>query len=102
MPSSLRLVHERRAYVLDTSVLLSDPKALMRFDEHDVVIPLVVVMELEAKRGHPELGYFARAALRMLDDLRIAYGRIDDPMPVGVAGGASGSSLITRTLQCSP
>lgn len=88
MPSSLRLVHERRTYVLDTSVLLSDPKALMRFDEHDVVIPLVVVMELEAKRGHPELGYFARAALRMLDDLRIAYGRIDDPMPVGVAGGS--------------
>ena len=88
MPSSLRLVHERRTYVLDTSVLLSDPKALMRFDEHDVVIPLVVVMELEAKRGHPELGYFARAAHRMLDDLRIAYGRIDDPMPVGVAGGS--------------
>jgi PhoH-like ATPase len=74
--------------VLDTSVLLSDPRALMRFDEHDVVIPLVVVMELEAKRGHPELGYFARAALRMLDDLRIAHGRIDDPMPVGDAGGS--------------
>ena len=88
MPSSLRLVHERRTYVIDTSVLLSDPKALMRFDEHDVVIPLVVVMELEAKRSHPELGYFARAALRMLDDLRIAYGRIDDPMPVGDAGGS--------------
>lgn len=88
MPSSLRLLHERRTYVLDTSVLLSDPRALMRFDEHDVVIPLVVVMELEAKRGHPELGYFARAALRMLDDLRIAYGRIDDPMPVGDAGGS--------------
>ena len=88
MSGSLRLVHERRTYVLDTSVLLSDPRALMRFDEHDVVIPLVVVMELEAKRSHPELGYFARAALRMLDDLRIAYGRIDDPMPVGVAGGS--------------
>ncbi|MSW81058.1 MAG: AAA family ATPase [Actinobacteria bacterium] len=85
---SLRLVQERRTYVLDTSVLLSDPRALMRFDEHDVVIPLVVVMELEAKRGHPELGYFARAALRMLDDLRIAHGRIDDPMPVGDAGGS--------------
>ena len=88
MQGSLRLVHERRTYVLDTSVLLSDPRALMRFDEHDVVIPLVVVMELEAKRGHPELGYFARAALRMLDDLRIAHGRIDDPMPVGDAGGS--------------
>lgn len=88
MQGSLRLVDDRRTYVLDTSVLLSDPRAIMRFDEHDVVIPLVVVIELEAKRGHPELGYFARAALRMLDELRIAHGRIDDPMPVGDSGGS--------------
>jgi predicted ribonuclease YlaK len=37
---------------------------------HDVVIPVVVVTELVAKRSHPELGYFARQALRLLDDLR--------------------------------
>jgi PhoH-like ATPase len=85
---SLTLTDDRRTYVLDTSVLLSDPRALMRFDEHDVVIPLVVVIELEAKRVHPELGYFARAALRMLDELRIAHGRIDEPMPVGHSGGS--------------
>ncbi len=77
----------RRTYVLDTSVLLSDPRALMRFDEHDVVIPIVVVTELEAKRSHPELGYFARQALRLLDDLRIENGRLDEPMTVGVSGG---------------
>ena len=88
MQGSLTLTDDRRTYVLDTSVLLSDPRALMRFDEHDVVIPLVVVIELEAKRGHPELGYFARAALRMLDELRIAHGRIDEPMPVGDSGGS--------------
>ena len=63
--------------MLDTSVLLSDPKAVFRFDEHEVVIPLVVVIELEAKRTHPELGYFAREALRMLDDFRVDYGRLD-------------------------
>lgn len=78
---------DRRTYVLDTSVLLSDPRALLRFDEHDVVIPVVVVMELEAKRSHPELGYFARNALRLLDDLRIEHGRLDEPMNVGDAGG---------------
>lgn len=77
----------RRTYVLDTSVLLSDPRALVRFDEHDVVIPVVVVTELEAKRSHPELGYFARQALRLLDDLRVQNGRLDEPMPVGEAGG---------------
>lgn len=73
----------RRTYVLDTSVLLSDPRAMFRFAEHDVVLPVVVVTELEAKRDHPELGYFARSALRALDDLRIAHGRLDRPVAVG-------------------
>ena len=54
----------RRTYVIDTSVLLSDPQALRRFAEHDVVLPVVVITELEAKRHHAELGYFARTALR--------------------------------------
>ncbi|MDQ3502436.1 MAG: PhoH family protein [Actinomycetota bacterium] len=69
-------------YVLDTSVLLSDPGALARFAEHEVVLPLVVVSELEGKRDHPELGWFARQALRLLDDLRIAHGRLDRPIPI--------------------
>ena len=77
-----------RTYVLDTSVLLSDPHALVRFDEHEVVIPVVVVTELEAKRTHPELGYFARSALRLLDDMRVSHGRLDEPIPVGDAGGS--------------
>ena len=77
----------RRTYVIDTSVLLSDPKAIFRFDEHDVVLPIVVVTELEAKRSHPELGYFARQALRLLDDLRVEKGRLDAPIPLGETGG---------------
>jgi PhoH-like ATPase len=76
-----------RTYVLDTSVLLSDPGAFTRFDEHLVVLPLVVVTELEAKRHHPELGYFAREALRFLDDLRIEHGRLDAELPVNDLGG---------------
>ncbi|MCA1710394.1 MAG: PhoH family protein [Actinobacteria bacterium] len=70
-------------YVLDTSVLLSDPGAVGRFDEHDVVLPLVVISELEGKRDHPELGWFARQSLRMLDELRIRHGRLDEALPVG-------------------
>jgi PhoH-like ATPase len=73
--------------VLDTSVLLSDPHAVLRFDEHEVVIPVVVIVELEAKRSHPELGYFARQALRFLDDMRVSHGRLDQPMSVGSSGG---------------
>ncbi|WP_407940830.1 PhoH family protein [Nonomuraea antri] len=73
----------KRTYVLDTSVLLADPAAMTRFAEHDVVLPIVVITELEGKRHHPELGYFARKALRYLDDLRLQYGRLDEPMPTG-------------------
>ncbi len=76
-----------RTYVLDTSVLLSDPNAILRFAEHEVVLPVVVITELEAKRHHSELGYFARSALRMLDDLRMMHGRLDRPIPVGMEGG---------------
>ncbi|MFJ8693778.1 PhoH family protein [Streptomyces roseolilacinus] len=85
--STKRRPDDRRTYVLDTSVLLADPNALTRFEEHEVVLPVVVVTELEAKRHHPELGYFARQALRLLDDLRVRYGRLDAPIPVGDLGG---------------
>lgn len=78
---------ERRTYVIDTSVLLADPYALLRFDEHEVVLPVVVISELEAKRHHPELGYFARSALRILDEMRLEHGRLDAPLPVGHQGG---------------
>jgi PhoH-like ATPase len=77
----------RRTHVLDTSVLLSDPKAILRFAEHDVVLPVVVITELEGKRHHAELGFFARSALRLLDDLRIQHGGLDAPLPIGDQGG---------------
>ncbi len=76
-----------RTFVLDTSVLLSDPWAVIRFAEHNVVLPLVVISELEGKRHHHELGWFARESLRMLDDLRVAHGRLDQPVPIGSDGG---------------
>jgi len=76
-----------RTFVLDTSVLLSDPWALQRFAEHQVVIPLVVLTELEGKRHHPELGWAARETLRMLEDLRVAHGSLLRPMPANEQGG---------------
>ncbi|RZS59572.1 PhoH-like ATPase [Microcella putealis] len=78
----------QRTYVLDTSVLLSDPKAMFRFAEHAVVLPVVVIGELEAKRHDPEIGYFARQALRNLDDLRVKHERLDFPVAVGDDGGS--------------
>jgi PhoH-like ATPase len=77
-----------RTYVLDTSVLLSDPKAIFRFAEHAVVLPVVVIAELEGKRNDPEIGYFARQALRNLDELRVQHERLDFPIAIGDAGGS--------------
>ena len=76
-----------RTYVLDTSVLLSDPKAVFRFAEHAVVLPVIVISELESKRNDPEIGYFARQALRNLDELRVQHERLDFPIAVGDDGG---------------
>src|ERR1700761_1004165 len=75
-----------RTFVLDASVLLPDPGALGRFAEPEVVLPLVGISELEGKRHHPELGWFARQTLRGLDDLRIPHGRLDPPVPGGGDG----------------
>jgi PhoH-like ATPase len=78
---------ERRTYVLDTSVLLSDPRALTSFAEHDVVVPLVVLTELEDKRHHPELGWAARSALRLLERFRTEHGSLSEPMVANADGG---------------
>jgi PhoH-like ATPase len=84
--ASISAATSQRTYVLDTSVLLSDPRAIFRFAEHEVVLPVVVISELEKKRNDPELGYFARQALRHLDSLRIKHERLDMPISVGDGG----------------
>ncbi|MBW3659666.1 MAG: PhoH family protein, partial [Actinobacteria bacterium] len=76
-----------KSYVLDTCVLLADPHALFRFDEHEVVLPLVVVEELDRKKtAMDEVGRNARAALRAIEDLRVRSGgglREAVPLPSG-------------------
>ena len=77
----------RKTYVLDTSVLLSDPAALLAFADNDVVLPIVVLTELESKRHHPELGWAARTALRSLERLREEHGSLTEALPMGDQGG---------------
>ena len=63
-------VHRNRLYVLDTNVLMHDPTALYRFQEHDLYIPMVVLEELDhAKKGSSEVSRNARQVSRILDDL---------------------------------
>ena len=92
----------KKTFVLDTSVLLADPGALLKFAEHEVIIPIAVIGELETKRDHPELGYFARAALRALDDLRITHGRLDKPLTVTPEGGTLSVELNHTDLSTLP
>ena len=92
----------KKTFVLDTSVLLADPGALYRFAEHEVIIPIAVIGELETKRDHPELGYFARAALRALDDLRLSHGRLDKALTITHEGGTLSVELNHTDLSTLP
>jgi PhoH-like ATPase len=92
----------KKTFVLDTSVLLADPGALYRFAEHEVIIPIAVIGELETKRDHPELGYFARAALRALDDLRVSHGRLDNALTITPEGGTLSVELNHTDLSTLP
>ena len=78
----------RETYVLDTCVLLADPHALHRFDEHDVVLPLVVIEELDRKKtAMDDVGRNARHALRLIEDLRVAHGGgLADQVPLPGGG----------------
>ncbi len=59
-----------KTYVLDTCVLLADPHCVFRFDEHDVVLPLAVVEELDRQKSRlDEIGANARSAIRTLEEL---------------------------------
>jgi PhoH-like ATPase len=61
---------ERRAFVLDTNVLMHDPAAIFRFEEHDIYIPMSVLEELDAgKKGVSESARNVRQVSRFLDEL---------------------------------
>ena len=85
--SGYRLDISRKTYVLDTSVLLSEPSALTAFADNAVVLPIIVLTELESKRHHPDLGWAARTALRTLEALREEHGSLTEPLPIGKDGG---------------
>jgi len=113
------LVHNREgkhAFVLDTNVLLYDPNALFVFHEHDVIVPIIVIEEVDRfKKGVDETGRNARVTSRTLDRLR-AQGSLSEgvslpgggtlrvvlapsgELPKGF-GPPSNDNLILRTVQ---
>jgi PhoH-like ATPase len=78
----------RRLYVLDTNVLMHDPTAIFRFEEHDIYLPMVVIEELDAnKKGLSEASRNARQASRFLDDMMrgVTKDQIDAGLTIGPA-----------------
>ncbi len=78
----------RKIFVLDTNVLLHDPTAIRRFDEHDLILPITVIEEVDQfKKGADTLHFNAREVARQLDDLA-AHGRMDgEGVPLGDGHG---------------
>ncbi len=75
--------HQRRLFVLDTNVLMHDPTALYRFEEHDIYLPMEVLEELDAnKKGLSEASRNVRQVSRFLDDLM--HGATKDQIDLGL------------------
>ena len=67
-----KAISGKRLFVLDTNVLMHDPTALFRFDEHDIFLPMVVLEELDrGKKGLSEVSRNVRQVSRFLDDLML-------------------------------
>src|SRR5437870_1844270 len=79
----------KKNYVLDTNVLLHDPRAIFRFEDNDVIIPIYVIEEIDqSKREGSERGRNARTIARLLDELRDKGGSLATGVPLN--GGTLG------------
>jgi PhoH-like ATPase len=77
----------KKNYVVDTNVLLHDPRAIFRFEDNNVIIPIYVIEEVDQfKREGSERGRNARQIARLLDDLREQGGSLAKGVPLQNGG----------------
>ena len=77
----------KKVFVLDTNVLLHDPLSINHFQEHDIVIPIVVIEEIDTfKKDQSEIGRNARMVSRQLDKLRL-HGSLSQGVVIWDLGG---------------
>lgn len=96
---------ERRLFVLDTNVLMHDPTALFRFEEHDIYLAMVVLEELDSgKKGLSETARNARQSSRFIDDLLTAHADVTIDrglplanVPVHGGNGTNGDALTQKS-----
>jgi len=90
---------EKRCFVLDTNILLHSPNSLFAFHEHDVVLPIAVLEELDRfKTDTGELGRNAREVVRVLDRLRTSGGNLTEGVSLTKAGGSLRIDLHAESL----
>jgi PhoH-like ATPase len=91
---------DSKTFVLDTNVLLHDPEALNAFEENDIVIPLVVIEEIDAqKKRQDEVGRSARRVAHHLDELRLVGNLAEG---VATAGGGTLRVAIQELIDVIP
>ncbi|MSR45082.1 MAG: PhoH family protein [Phycisphaerales bacterium] len=94
-PAKESVERVRKHFVLDTNVLLHNPQSIFKFEEHEVVIPLAVLEELDTfKKNNDEKGRNARQVIRALDRLR-ANGHLFE----GVVWNEQGGSVRVQRLK---
>ncbi len=86
----------RSAYVLDTNVLLHDPSSLFRFEEHFVLVPLLVLDEIDSKKKDPAIGYNARDISTKLEQLLLRAESPDQGIPI--PNGKDGLLYFTESI----
>jgi len=93
---------QRKIYILDTNVIIHDPSSLQRFDEHDVILPIVVLEEMDkVKKGFDELARNVREASRQLDELSMDCDDLSKGCPLP-GGGRLFFELNHRSLEILP
>jgi PhoH-like ATPase len=89
----------KKAFVLDTNVLLHDPAAMLRFKDNDVVLPITIIEELDRfKKSPEETGQNARQVSRTLDKLRL-QGSLTEGIPLAAGGMLRVALCLRETLQ---
>lgn len=93
----------KKTYVLDTNVLLSDPNAIFSFQEHDLIVPMAVLEELDRHKSRPdEVGRNARQVSRTLDDMRANGGSLINGVDLKNGGKLKIVSIDKGQLKDSP
>ena len=90
---------QSKLFVLDTNVLMHDPTSLVRFEEHDVYVPIATLEELDMhKKGMTEVSRNARQASRFIDEIVSKLDSIEEGVPLaGHSHNAATGKLFLQT-----